>query len=83
MGRIYWDEDQPGGRPDPRAVDEAAVREGVAAATAATETRQAEGGRFFAEFGAAVVDGHAPVGRPGDIGSDPDVYGPDASDSRG
>ena len=79
MGRIYWDPDQ-GGRPDPRQVDAAAIREGVAAAVAATQTTQAQGGRFFSEFGSAVADGHAPVGSPGDIGSDPDSYGPDASD---
>ena len=79
MGRIYWDVDQ-GGRPDPVAVDEAAIRQGVAAAEAATQVTQAQGHRFFAEFGSSVSDGHADVGRPGDIGSDPDSYGPDASD---
>jgi hypothetical protein len=78
MGRIYWDPDQ-GGRPNPLEVDAAAIREGVAAAEAATATTQAQGHRFFAEFGSTVSDGHAPVGSPGDIGSDPDVM-PDAAD---
>jgi hypothetical protein len=75
LGRIYWDD-----APDPLAADTAAIREGVAAAEAATQVTQAQGHRFFAEFGSAVSDGHAPVGSPGDIGSDPDSYGPDASD---
>jgi hypothetical protein len=82
MGRIYWDPDQ-GGRPNPLEVDAAAVREGVAAAEAATQTTQQQAGRFYTEFGSDVLPGHAPVGSPGDIGSDPDSYGPDASDTRG
>jgi hypothetical protein len=65
---------------DVRLADEAAIRRGVAESMAATEIPQQQAARFFTEFGADVSQGHAPVGRPGDIGSDPDVYGPDASD---
>jgi hypothetical protein len=64
----------------PRLADEAAIRRGVVESMAATETTQQDAARFFTEFGAAVLPGHAPVGRPGDIGSDPDTYGPDTAD---
>jgi len=67
---------------DVRQADEAMIRQAVAAAEAATATTQAQGHRFYTEFGADVMAGHAPVGAPGDIGSDPDVM-PDAADSRG
>jgi hypothetical protein len=63
-------------------VDQAArqTAAAVAASHAASDARQADASRFIRENGHAVVGGHAMVGQPGDIGSDPDSYGPDASD---
>jgi hypothetical protein len=81
MSGIYqaWNEDAPGGGVESRA----AVAAGLAAAISATVTTQAQGHRFYTEFGVDVSDGHAPVGAPGDIGSDPDTGGADAADSVG
>jgi hypothetical protein len=63
-------------------VDQAAAQTAaaVAASQAASDARQADASGFIRESGADVVAGHAMVGQAGDIGSDPDTYGPDASD---
>jgi hypothetical protein len=53
------------------AEDEAAVREGVATAYAATAVTQAEAHGFFVAHGSAVIN-HPPVGEPGRQG-DPDL----------
>jgi hypothetical protein len=78
MGRIYFDPEQ-GGRPDPLTVDEQAIARGVQAAYAVADARMAQAAQFIVENGHQVSAGHGPVGSPGDIGSDPDIY-PDAAD---
>jgi catalase (peroxidase I) len=80
MGRIYWDPDQPGGRPDPLAQDVEAIRQGLATAYSATAVTQAETVAFLVQYGGDVTKGHAPVGAPGRMG-DPDNPVPDAADN--
>jgi hypothetical protein len=63
------------------AVAAAQTQAGLAASKAASDARQADAGKFMVENGAAVLPGHAMVGHAGDIGSDPDTSGPDASDA--
>lgn len=60
----------------------AAIREALANATSTVASTQLDAARFITEHGHDVVNGHADVGevRQHDIGSDPDTYGPDASD---
>ena len=72
----HWSESAPGGRLEV----EAAIRERVREAMAATQVTQQQAGRFFREFGSDVLDGHVSVGRPGDLGADPDTRGADESD---
>jgi hypothetical protein len=55
-----------------------AVRDGLAQAVSAYSMMQSEASAFQAEYGAAVLPGHAPVNAPGRQG-DPDVER-DASD---
>jgi hypothetical protein len=78
MGRNFFD-----GAPDPVAVDQAAIARGVTEARAVADARMADGHRFIVENGHAAVAGHADVGqvRGPDLGSDPDSYGADASDT--
>jgi hypothetical protein len=58
--------------PDPRPELEAAIAAGVRESASAVATTQADAARFMREFGALVLDGHAPVGAPGRQG-DPDL----------
>ena len=58
----------------------ARIAQAVAEARAASAQYQADARRFILEHGQETVAGHAPVGAPGDRGSDPDPV-PDASDA--
>jgi hypothetical protein len=59
---------------------EDAIRREVAAAHAVADARMADAATFMNAHGAAVLAGHPMVGSPGNVGSDPDTYGPDESD---
>jgi hypothetical protein len=78
MGRQYFDD-----APDVLGQDQAAIARGVAEARAVADARMADGHRFIVESGHQVLSGHADVGqvRSPDIGSDPDSFGADASDT--
>ena len=62
---------------EPRLADEAAIREGLTTAYAATAINQAEAHQMFLQHGPAVIT-HS-VGEPGRAG-DPDAGLPDAAD---
>lgn len=81
MGRIYFDEGEQGGRPDPGVADRQAVADGVAAAYSVIGTAQDQARQFFIDHGVDVVAGHQPVTAAAVMG-DVDVS-PDAADSRG
>jgi hypothetical protein len=70
----------PADSPDVLAQDMAAIREGLAQAMGTVGLVQSEARTFFESYGPAVSAGHSDVGSPGDLGSDPDSYGADASD---
>jgi hypothetical protein len=71
MSGIYQDQNGQPGVPGGRLESEAAVREGVAQAYAATAQTQREAAAFIVEHGSQVLGGHTPVNKPGRQG-DPD-----------